>query len=91
MKKAVRLTLTGNLQSMFSKKYIKDNADSNNVKGFLRTLEDSRIEVFLEGSSDDVDAMIAVCSKGPSYTVIRNVEMKPERLQDFKDFKIFGF
>ncbi|MEJ2267651.1 MAG: acylphosphatase [Nanoarchaeota archaeon] len=59
-----------------------------NVKGFVRNLEDGRIEVFLEGNVNEVNKMIELCNKGPRHAQIRNVEMKPERFQGFKVFKV---
>ena len=91
MKKSIRLHITGSLQSMFFKNFIKENAEANDVKGFLRNLEDGRVEIFLEGQNDDVDAMIKVCKQGPKYAIIREVQEKPEHFQDFKDFKILKF
>ena len=91
MKKAVRLHITGAMQGIFFRQFIKDHADANNVKGFLRHLEDGRVEIFLEGQSEDVEAMVNICSRGPKYAQIRNVDQKPERLQDFKEFKILNF
>lgn len=91
MKKSVRLFITGNMQSMYFKQFIKENADKHNVKGFMRHLEDGRVEVFLEGQKENVDSMTEVCKVGPKFTQVRSVDIKEERLQDFKDFKIFSF
>lgn len=91
MKKALRLFLSGSMQSLFYQQFIKNHADEHNVKGFLRIREDSRVEIFLEGQSEDVNAMVAICKQGPKYTTIRAVEEKPERLQDFKEFKVLRF
>jgi len=91
MKKAVRLTITGNLQSLFFKEFIKENALKNQVNGFLRNLENGKIEIFLEGQDANVESMIQVCSKGPKFAQIRNIDQKEERLQDFKDFKVLNF
>ncbi len=88
MKKATRLYITGAMQGIFFRQFIKDHADSNNVKGFMRFLEDGRTEIFLEGQGENVDKMISICSQGPKYAQIRNVEQKQEKLQDFKEFKI---
>lgn len=91
MKKAKRLYITGSLQSLFYRQFIKENADKHNVKGFLRNREDGRVEIFLEGGSDAVDTMINICKNGPKHAIIRNVEEKDERLQDFESFKILRF
>jgi acylphosphatase len=91
MKKAVRLFITGNMQSMFFKQFIKENADIHKVKGFLRILEDSRVEIFIEGDSQDVNQMVEVCKIGPKFTTVRKVEEKDERFQGMKEFKVLNF
>ena len=87
----MRLYITGNIQSLFFKQFIKEAADAHTVKGFLRVRSDGRVEVFLEGDKESVDAVAAIAKRGPKYTQIRNVEEQEERLQDFKEFKILGF
>lgn len=91
MKKSVRLYIDGTVQGVFFRAFIKEQAEKTNVKGFVRNLEDGRIEVFLEGDSDSVNRMIEVCKKGPKHAQIRNVEIKPERFQDLKSFKVLSF
>jgi len=58
------------------------------VKGFVRNLEDGRVEIFLEGGTDDVNKMIEISKKGPKHSQIRKVQLKPEKFQEFKTFKI---
>ncbi|MFH1151886.1 MAG: acylphosphatase [Nanoarchaeota archaeon] len=88
MKKSVRLYITGSVQGIFFRAFVKENAERHNVKGFVRNLEDGRVETFLEGNVDDVNKMIELCEKGPRHAQIRNVEIKPEKFQDFKNFKM---
>jgi acylphosphatase len=88
MKKSLRLFITGTVQGVFFRQFIKDNADKNSVKGFVRNLEDGRVEIFLEGDIDSVDQMTAICKRGPQHSQIRSVEEKPESFQEFKEFKI---
>jgi len=91
MKKSVRLYIHGTVQGIFFRRFIKENAERHNVKGFVRNLEDGRIEVFLEGNVEDVNKMIEICKKGPRHSIIKRVEMKPERFQDLKNFKVLHF
>ena len=91
MRKSIRLTLSGSIQGMFFRQFIKDNADKNGVKGFVRNLEDGKVEVFIEGLVENVNSMAEICRKGPPHAQIRNVEEKDERFQDFKEFKIIRF
>jgi len=88
MKKSVRAYIDGTVQGVFFRSFIKQNAERLNVKGFVRNLEDGRIEVFIEGQTSDVNEMIEICKKGPKHSQIRNTEIKDERFQDFKSFKI---
>ena len=88
MKKSIRLFLTGSIQPMFFSPYIKEQADLLKVRGYVRHLEDGRVEVFLEGDINSVNLMLPKCKQGPFNTNIRNVDEREERFQDFKDFKI---
>ncbi len=88
MKKSTRLYVNGTVQGVFFRMFVKENAERYNVKGFVRNLDDGRIEVFLEGDVNEVNKMIELCKKGPKHSQIRRVEIKPERFQDFRVFKI---
>ena len=88
MKKAVRLYIKGTVQGIFFRQFIKENAERNDVKGFVRNLEDGRVEVFIEGDNENIEKMIELCNKGPKHSKIDNVEVKEEKIQDFKEFKI---
>ena len=88
MKKAVRLYISGTVQGVFFRRFVKDNADKLGVFGYIRNLDDGRIEIFIEGNQENVDNMIAVCKRGPAHSNLRKVEEKEEKFQDFKEFKI---
>jgi acylphosphatase len=91
MKKSVRLYITGTVQGVMFRAFVKENAEKLNVKGFVRNLEDGRIEIFMEGDANDVNKMLELCSKGPKHAQIRKVESKPETHQGFKQFKVLHF
>lgn len=88
MKKSVRLYIDGTVQGVFFRRFVKEKAEKRDLRGFARNLEDGKVEVFLEGDNTKVDEMIEVCKKGPKHAQIRNVEIKPEKFQDFRQFKI---
>ena len=88
MKKSTRLIISGSVQPFFFKPFVKENANKNNVRGFVRNLEDGRLEIFLEGDQENVDNMIEICKRGPTRSNLRYVEEKEEKFQDFKEFKI---
>ncbi len=88
MKKAVRLYIEGTVQGVFFRKFIKENAERYNVKGFVRNLEDGRVEVFAEGGIENVNKLIELCKQGPKHSQIENVDIREEKFQGFKEFKL---
>jgi len=90
MKKSVRLYIDGAVQGVFFRNFVKENAEREDVRGFVRNLENGKVEVFLEGDNVKVDSMIEICKKGPKHAQIRNVEIKLEKFQDFKNFKVLN-
>ena len=88
MKKSVRVYVDGTVQGVFYRGFIKENAERYDVKGFVRNLEDGRVEVFLEGDVEEVAKMVELCKQGPKHSMIRNVEVKEEKFQGFKTFKV---
>jgi acylphosphatase len=88
MKKSVRIYISGTVQGVFFREFIKENAEKLNVRGFARNLEDGRVEVFAEGNDADVEKMIEICKHGPKQAQIKKTEVKEEKFQDLKNFKI---
>lgn len=84
----MRLYVSGTVQDMYYRPFVKESADKLGIKGFIRNLEDGRVEIFIEGNPEEVRTMIELCKKGPRHASIRNVETKPERFQDMKTFKV---
>jgi acylphosphatase len=88
MKKSVRVYLTGTVNGMFFKQFVKENIEKLKLRGFMRDRDDGRMELFLEGEGDRVKEMVEILKKEPKHTQIRNVEVKEEKFQDFKEFKV---
>ncbi len=88
MKKSRRFFVTGSVQPIFFNSFIKENADKLGVRGFVRTLEDRRIEIFIEGNIGAVENMSALCRRGPEHSMIRKVEERDSNFQGFGEFKI---
>ena len=91
MKKSMRFHVKGSVQPMFFNQFIKENADRLGVKGFIRKLEDGRIEIFIEGDTGSIEKMAPICRRGPQHSLIRDVQEKDEKFQDFKEFKVLSF
>jgi acylphosphatase len=88
MKKAVKITVKGNVQGVFYRNYVKEHAERLELFGFVRNIEEGNVELFVEGDIEKVDEMFELCKKGPKHAVIDSTEMAETSFQDFKDFKI---
>ena len=88
MKKAVKITVKGAVQGVFFRKFVKDSADKLEIRGFVRNLENNKMEIFAEGEIDNVDKLYEECRKGPKHAMIKEVSIEEQPFQDFKDFKI---
>jgi acylphosphatase len=86
--KTVRLKISGLVQGVFFRKYIKDEADKLSLKGHVRNLESGEVEVVLEGKDEDVNSMISVCKKGAPQSDVKNVDVQELNNIGFDDFKI---
>ncbi len=89
--KTLRIYITGTVQGVFFRKYIKEKADELNIRGFVRNLDDGRIEVIAEGRDEKVNEMVEACKKGSAHSDVKNIETHELKHQGFEGFKISLF
>ena len=70
------------MQGVFFRQALKVMAIKNNVTGWVRNLEDGRVEALLDGNIDDVNAVVEWAHDGPANSRVDYVDIKNE---DFKD------
>jgi acylphosphatase len=88
MKKAVKILIKGTVQGVFFRNFVKENADKLGLKGFVRNLDSSKVEVFAEGDVDNIDKFYEICKIGPKHAVIKETKIEEQKFQDFKEFKV---
>jgi len=86
--KTLRMKITGTVQGVFFRKFVKDSADELNVKGYTRNLEDGSVEILVEGVEENVNEFVSMCEKGPGHANIKKVDVEEIRHQGFEKFKI---
>jgi len=91
MIKSKRIYISGSIHGVFFRQFTKENAEKLNVRGYMRTLEDGRVEIFVEGDSNALDKLIPILTQSSRYAQVRDYEIKDEKFQDFKEFKILKF
>ena len=86
--KTIRMKISGNVQGVFFRKFIADEANKIGIKGHVRNLESGDVEVVAEGSPEDVEKMVSVCKKGAPHSVVKNVDIQELNHLGFEDFKV---
>jgi len=89
--KTVKLYISGLVQGVFFRAFVKEKAEEIGVNGYVKNLDDGRVEVVIEGYDNDVNRMIEVCKKGPKGSRVKDIEMEKIKNQNFEEFKISRF
>jgi len=87
MKRAVRIIISGKVQDVFFRKFIKEHSDRLELKGYAKNNNDG-VEAWLEGDSESINKMIELCKKGPRDAIVEKTEVIDENVNNFKNFKI---
>lgn len=87
--KRVHVFVKGRVQGVFFRQGMKDIAEKKNVTGWVRNLQDKRVEAVLEGKDTDVNSVIEWSQTGPPNAIVENVEIINENYKDeFSKFEI---
>ncbi|HIJ99841.1 TPA: acylphosphatase [archaeon] len=86
--KRVHLFISGKVQGVYFRTFVKENAERIGVKGWVRNTED-KVEAVAEGNDNKVSVFIEVCKDGPTAAVVEKVEVKTEDYAgEFSEFGI---
>jgi acylphosphatase len=86
--KTLRVYISGTVQGILFRKFIEENANRIGVRGFVRNLDDGRVEAVFEGTDDKVMQMLEICKIGNPHSKIREVRFQEIPNQSFVGFKI---
>ena len=74
-KQRVRLFVRGKVQGVFFRQALKVMAIKNNLTGWVRNLEDGRVEALLDGDIDSVNTVVEWAHGGPANSRVDDVEI----------------
>jgi acylphosphatase len=84
---ARHIYISGEVQGVFFRKGAREEASELGITGWVRNLEDGRVEIFAEGEDNQMQAFVKWCKKGPKLAHVSGFnieEVKPEGHDDFK-------
>jgi acylphosphatase len=69
----VRVVVSGRVQGVWFREACRREAAPAKLSGWVRNLDDGRVEAVFQGASDAVDRLVAWCHDGPPSAVVTRV------------------
>lgn len=86
--KTIRMKISGLVQGVNFRNYIKAEADKLGIKGHVRNLDSGEVEVVCEGKLEEVDKMQVICKKGAPHSNVKDINVQEMNHIGYDTFKI---
>jgi acylphosphatase len=86
MQQQVHVLITGKVQGVGYRLWTVNQGEKLGLNGWVRNLQDGRVEAVFEGDSEIIEQMIQACYSGPRAAVVKNVIVErtnPEGIEGF--------
>lgn len=80
--------VSGTVQGVYYRANTRDEAQRRGVDGWVRNLDDGRVEAVFEGPRKDVEAMVEWCHTGSSAAIVESVDAEYEEPQNENGFRV---
>jgi len=86
--KQVHLLISGFVQGVGYREFVKREAEKLGIVGWVRNLPDNRVEVLAQGSENDLNKLIKICEKGLFLADVKNIAIEWQEPQEqFESFE----
>lgn len=80
---------SGKVQGVYFRQHTRHQAQNRGVNGWVRNLDDGRLEAVFEGEEAAVQAMIEYCRHGPKDAQVTGLQVAWEPFQgEFASFQV---
>jgi len=84
----VNLLIKGKVQGVFYRTAAKGEADKLGVTGWVKYINEGRVEAMVTGNEERLQQFIEWCRKGPEKAIVTDVIVTPLSEQEFDDFTV---
>ena len=85
----VHLFISGIVQGVFFRAHTRNRARSLDLTGWVKNMEDGRVEVIAEGLRGMIDEFISWCHRGPEAASVHGIEVIWQQATgEFRDFQV---
>jgi Acylphosphatases len=86
-----RIIISGLVQGIGFRYFVKSNARWLKLTGWVRNLDNDKVEVLAQGEKEKIEKLIKLCGQGPFLSEVKSLdvswEKKKERFNDFKTIR----
>lgn len=82
--------VSGFVQGVGYRQFVKHQALKLGLTGWVKNLQDNRVEIMFQGSRDQIEKIIPICKHGPFLSEVNDViaEWEDQAEEAFTSFKI---
>lgn len=85
----VHLTISGRVQGVLFRANTKRQAELIGVKGWVKNLDEDKVEAIAEGNEEQIKKFIAYCKRGPDEARVNDVKIEDQEYKsEFRGFSI---
>jgi len=78
----------GRVQGVGFRWFVQRAAGELGITGYVRNLDDGRVEVYAVGSPGRISELAAMLRQGPRWSDVRGVDEQEAALRDYASFQI---
>ncbi len=86
--KTVHVYIKGKVQGVWFRATTREQAEKLGINGWVRNMNDGRVEALFEGQAENVDKIVDWCHQGSPLANVKDVKVqeleKPVGCSDFK-------
>lgn len=85
--KQAHVYISGFVQGVGFRAYVRSKARKIGVNGWVRNLSDERVEAVLQGEKEKIEKVISYCRRGPFFAQVTSIVVDwEEQQQAFSEF-----
>jgi acylphosphatase len=85
-KSARRWFVSGRVQGVGFRGFVEEQARAIGLTGWVRNLDDGRVEVYAAGNPEQLDRLAARLHRGPPQSLVRTLEQLEAEMQQLSSF-----
>ena len=89
MEEKIKVLVSGRVQGIGYRMFVRHHARKMNLKGYVKNLNDGRVEAVFQGDSRIIQKMLRVMEEKHPFAIVRSIRIEdfPEDVE-FEDFSI---